>query len=65
MIKAFRSVAVLFAVGILTFGLDQGTESFAAESARSGARATEAYVDVPMPPGFQVIVNEEIRVPKF
>src|SRR4051812_12366237 len=58
--NTFSIAAAVVLVGILILGLGQGTVSFAAESesARFGARLSEEYVRVPMPPGFQVVATE-------
>ena len=56
--KTFGIAAAVLSVGILGLGLGYGTASSAAEVARAGSRATEAYVPVPMPPGFQVVATE-------
>src|SRR6185503_12318847 len=58
MTKTFNIAAAAFTAGVLAFGLGHGAASSAAENARSGARVGESYVNVPMPPGFQVIANE-------
>jgi predicted lipoprotein with Yx(FWY)xxD motif len=46
------SIAASVRAGIVILGLGHGATASAAET------ATEAYVHVPMPPGFQVVANE-------